>query len=148
MKPLSTPDVEQELSIPAVFGLSKTDRVDWSRLRGLTPEGIAKLSFYRVWTNAALGVFVAQLFLPTVGPLLLGLWFFALVAIQIHGAVRERQEAFDGSQGSPSAVARQMTMSVSCAVLWGVALAYFPQFGTQGEAMAMLIVAALLMALS
>ncbi|EAQ29451.1 sensory box/GGDEF family protein [Erythrobacter sp. NAP1] len=140
--------IEQDFSIAAVFGLSKKGKVDWSRLRGLQEAGIGKLTFYRAWTNAALGVFVAQMYATSVGPLTVGFWLATLIAIQLYGAFRERQHSRAGDGAVRSPFGWHMVFTVACGFLWSVPFVFFSQMGTPQEASALLVVAALLMALS
>ena len=141
--------VDQDLPFAAVLGLSKNNEADWSRLRGLQPEGFAKLTFYRAWVNAALGVFVAQMYLGTVGPLLVGLWLATLVAVHVRSALNDRQ-LVARNRDKPTAVRSrgQLMMTVCSSLLWGIALIGFTAAGTPEQAVAVLVVAVLLMATS
>lgn len=118
-------------------------------MRGLRPEGVAKLTFYRAWVNAALGLFVAQMYLHAVGLLWVALWLFGLVGVQIRGLLYDRRLAEMDREKAPKIASNgQLTTLVASALLWGIALIGFTQVGTTGQATALLVIAVLLMALS
>ena len=141
--------VDQELPVWAVLGLSRRGEIDWARLRGLHAEGLSKLTFYRAFVNAALGVFVAQMYLVSVGPLWVLAWLAALIGVQVRGAVHDRSLAqYDRTKSTPLQTNRQMVLTVCSALLWSIALIVFTAFGTPGQATAVLFVTAMLMATS
>jgi hypothetical protein len=68
-----------------VLGLSDKGDFDWARLRGMQYPALAKLVFYRVFSQAILALFVAQIYIAKVGLLAIACWFAAQAAIQWRG---------------------------------------------------------------
>lgn len=148
-EPVSPPakSADEELSIASILGLTDDGRVDWPRLRGLQTSEIAKLTFHRAYTHAALGVFVAQMYLSSVGILGVGLWFTMLLFVQIRGTLIDRQLAgIELVRGSKSHARHQTLTSFLSAALWTIPLLFFAPLGTASESTALLVVALLLIA--
>lgn len=142
-----TKAVDQTLPISAILGLSKDGGADWMRLRGLQSKGIAKLIFQRACTHILLAIFVAQMYLDSAGPHSVGIWFGALLLIQLHGAFSDRKMAKDTSEESYRQRSRQQgATSLLSALVWTVPVLLFAPVGTVAEATALLIGALLLVA--
>lgn len=139
--------IQKDLPISAVLGLSDKGDFDWVRLRGLQYAALAKLTFNRAFSHALFGVFVAQLYLADVGPLPIGVWIIALVAIHIRGAVVDRELAdADRRQVTRSEKYQHATTSVFSGLLWTVPIFAFAPHGAPGEAAALMVIALVLIA--
>jgi len=131
----------------AVLGLSDEGEVDWARLRGLQYAALAKLTFYRVYSHAVMSLFVAQIYLATVGPAWVTLWIAALLFVQVRGASIDRQFAGSEQRAITSGqFLEQSKTSVVSGVLWAVPILLFAPMGTFEQFAALLVVALLLMA--
>ncbi|MGB3807147.1 MAG: EAL domain-containing protein [Erythrobacter sp.] len=135
------------LPTAAVLGLSDEGEVDWSRLRGLQYAAMAKLTFYRVYSHAIMSLFVAQIYLATVGPAWVATWMGALILVQMHGARGDRQFADAGNrQVSTSQFLEQSKTSILAGILWAVPFLLFAPIGSLAQFAALLVVALLLLA--
>jgi diguanylate cyclase (GGDEF)-like protein/PAS domain S-box-containing protein len=143
---IQTPAADQELPISAILGLSDKGQADWPRLRGLEAGALAKLTFHRAFANAVLGLFVAQMYLPVVGPLWILLWLAALAGVQFYGVTADRRFVPVEGRAPHSQFRDQTTTSVLTALLWTVPLVGFAPFGGTGAATALLVITGLLMA--
>jgi len=141
--------IHEELPISAVLGLSDNGDIDWARLRGLQYAALARLTYYRAYVHAALGVFVAQMFLPHVSVLWIGLWLVGLAAVHMRGIMVDRNLAdADQRKVSRSEFNQHNAISVASAALWSVPLLFFAPYGPGSETSALYIVAMLLLTLS
>ncbi|MEP5937319.1 MAG: EAL domain-containing protein [Erythrobacter sp.] len=115
-----------KLPIAAVLGLSKADDAELTQLRGLQYATLASQSRSRVFIHVALAVLAVWLFLGSVAPLWLGLWFALVVTVQIRGASIEESFA-DGERRSVtrSEVLRHSVTPICSGILWAVPLTYF-----------------------
>lgn len=138
---------EPELSVSSVLGLADDSGIEWSRLRGLQKEEISKLTFYRAYTHAILGVFVAQMYLMSVGMLAVAAWYLALLTVQIRGAILDRRLIADRRSFAPATYARNQTFtSFMSAALWTIPILLFTAEGSPAETTALLVVTMLLIA--
>ena len=133
------------LPVSAVLGFSEKADLDWVRLRGLQPAVLAKLAFYRVFSIALLAIFVVQVFVKSVGILGVGAWFAVVLATYVRGYRLELALA-DGERKRVTRADynRQTASSAMSAGAWAIGLVAFPFFGTPGDLMALLVIAALL----
>lgn len=135
------------LPLKAVLGLSDKGDVDWTRLRGLQYSALARLAFYRVFSHAVLAVFVAQIFVKSVG--LLGIigWMALLGLVQARGYKIDCALADTERRRVTRAEFKDQTgTAVLSALVWAGAVVVFPFFGTSGDLMAMLMVVSLMVA--
>ncbi len=142
---ITVPARPAELPASVVLGFSDRGDVDWARLRGLQYSALAKIAFYRVFSHAVLAVFVAQIYMDTVGFLGIAAWMAMLAAVHARGYKLDLLLADTQRRRiSRNELNRQTMTAVFSGIVWAGAVAVFPFFGTQGELMAMLIVIALL----
>ena len=129
----------------AVLGLSDKGELDWARLRGLQYSALAKLAFYRVFSHAVLAVFVAQIYLGSVGPVGIGLWVALLAGVQYSGYKNDLSLAdAQRRRVTREEMKRQTLSAVLSAGVWAGAILVFPLFGGDREFMALLMVVALM----
>lgn len=134
-----------DLPLSAVLGLSDKGDLDWARLRGLQYSALAKLAFYRVFSNALLAVFVAQIYVKSVGLLGLMVWVALLAVVHARGYRLDLALADIDRRRITRAELNRQTMSAAMSgLIWAGAVVVFPFFGTEGDLMAMLMVVALL----
>lgn len=134
-----------DLPVSAVLGLSDKGDYDWARLRGLQYPALAKLAFYRTFTQAILAVFVAQIFVAEVGLIGMGLWMAVMAIVHWHGTRVDLALAdVDRRRVTRAEFMRQANTAVLSALVWGAAIVIFPFFGDPGDLMAMLMVVAIL----
>ena len=134
-----------DLPVSAVLGLSDKGDYDWARLRGLQYPALAKLAFYRTFTQAILAVFVAQIYLAEVGLIGIGVWMAVMAVVHWHGTRVDLSLAeVDRRRVTRAEFMRQANTAVLSALVWGAAIVIFPFFGDPGDMMAMLMVVAIL----
>ena len=144
---LAAQSIEQELPVSAVLGLSEKGQADWPRLRGLEEHDLSRLTFQRAYVHAALGLFVAQLYLASVGPLLIGVWLAGLSAVQIYGLWADRRNAAPRRiRGRQPAFRGHSVIAVASAALWVLPFVAFAPLGSNESLIALLAVIAVLMA--
>ena len=128
-----------------MLGLSDKGDFDWARLRGMQYPALAKLVFYRVFSQAILALFVAQIYIAKVGLLAIACWFAAQAAIQWRGTKIDLSLAdADRRRITRTEFHRQASTAMLSGLVWGVAIVVFPFFGTPGDLMALLIAVAIL----
>jgi diguanylate cyclase (GGDEF)-like protein/PAS domain S-box-containing protein len=138
-----------DLPVSAVLGLSDKGGYDWARLRGLQYPALAKIAFYRVYSQAIVAVLVAHIYIGTVGLAAILAWFACLTAVHWRGVRIDLSLAdADRRRISREEFWRQATTAMLSGLVWGVAIMFFPLFGTPGDLMAMLLVVAMLMSAS
>ncbi|BDW81977.1 GGDEF domain-containing protein [Erythrobacter sp. Dej080120_24] len=141
--------IHEELPISAVLGLSDNGDIDWARLRSLQYAALAKLTFYRAFVHAFLGIFVAQMFIPHISLMWIGLWLVALAAVHTRGLMVDRSLAdADQRKVSRSEFTQHNAISLASGVVWSVPLLFFAPYAPGAETAALYIVAMLLMTLS
>lgn len=135
------------LPVSAVLGLSDNGDLDWSRLRGLQYSALAKLAFYRVFSNAVLAVFVAQIYGRSVGVIGFLVWAALLAGVHMRGYKLDLALAdVERRRVTRAELNRQTISAALSAVIWAGAVVIFPFYGNEGDLMAMLMVVALLIA--
>ena len=135
-----------KLPLAAVLGLAKVDEGELAQLRGLQYSALAGQSRYRLLANVVMALVTVWLFLPSIAPLWLGLWFALVTTVQIRGVNFDRSLA-DGQRRNVSRdeVLRQSFTPTCSGVLWAVPLTYFGFIaGEVAHASAWAVVAALL----
>jgi len=137
----SPADISQQLPIATVLGFSAKGDLEWSRLRGLQYAALAKLTFYRAYAHAIMGVLVAHMYLDSVGPLWMGLWLFALVAVHIRGAFIDRKLSDDDRTTITNReLLNHLTTAAFAGALWMLAVVQFAAYGTGAEAMTLFVI--------
>ncbi len=135
------------LPVSAVLGLSDKGDLDWARLRGLQYSALAKLAFYRVFSNAILAVFVAQIYARSVGFIGFAVWAALLAFVHMRGYKLDLALAdIERRRITRAELNRQTMSSAVSALIWAGAVVIFPFYGNAGDLMAMLMVVALLVA--
>ncbi|MHA7819016.1 MAG: putative bifunctional diguanylate cyclase/phosphodiesterase [Erythrobacter sp.] len=138
---------EPQLSVSSILGLADDDSANWPRLRGLHPAEIAKLTFHRGYTHAALGIFVAQMYLASAGIVWVAVWFAALLCVQVRGALIDRRMVNVPKAFATKSYAHKQTATyVLSALVWAVPLLLFAPLGSSADATALLVVTMLLIA--
>ncbi len=138
-----------DLPVSAVLGLSDKGDYDWARLRGLQYPALAKLAFYRIFSQAIVAVFVAHIYISKVGLLAIVGWFACLAVVHWRGVRIDLSLAdADGRRITRDEFCQQASTPMLSGLVWGVAIILFPFFGTPGNLMAMLFVVAMLMSAS
>lgn len=141
--------MHEELPISAVLGLSEKGDIDWQRLRGLQYAALSRLTYYRALVHAVLGIFVAQMFVPYVSAIWLGVWVLALGAVHIRGVMVDRSLAdADQRRVSRSEFTQHAVTSIASALLWAVPMIFFAPYGSTEDVAALFIVVMLLLSLS
>ena len=145
--PPSNQATPQDLPISAVFGLSKAGDYDWSRLRGLQYATLSKLTFHRAFAHMLLGVFVAQLYLPYIGPLWVGLWLGGLALVHFRAAKLDRAAAASAGRTDPTSdLFRQGSTAVLSGIAWAIPILGFAPMGGAAELTALHFIAVILVA--
>ena len=136
-----------DLSISQVLGLTPQAGTDWVRLRGLDYEQLSKLSFHRIYANAALALVIAAIYSPYVPFYWLLLWLAAHGAVHYHGRCNDLKLAeFDSRTMTGSEFHRQSIPTAITAALWLAAMFIFSPHGDISGLLALLMIHALLMA--
>lgn len=131
----------------AVLGLSDEGDIDWSRVRGKQYEALSRLTFARVYLQAMMSVFVAQLYLATLEPTWVLGWMTALALVQTRAVRIERDFADAGHRHvSSSQFLEQSKSSMLSGLLWAAAIVFFAPEGTIAQFAALLVVTMVLMA--
>jgi diguanylate cyclase (GGDEF)-like protein/PAS domain S-box-containing protein len=143
--PSSVP--QEELTIPAVLGFNSKSAADWGRLRGLQYNGLERLSFQRIYSNAVLALVVVYVLGPSAGLLPLLAWLGLLAAAQYNGRRIDLALADVGSRGMTRDEFRRQGISASAAALvWLIPLYAFASPARTDELLGLFIIYALLMA--
>lgn len=125
----------------AVLCLSGKSGYDWTRLRGLDYATLSKLTFYRAIGHAIMGLFVAQMYIGVVGPVLIALWLSLLCVVHVRGLLIDRRLAlFDQIEPTGGTVFEHTLTAILSSVLWCAPLLLFAPMGTPNDAIALLIV--------
>ncbi|WP_299191751.1 GGDEF and EAL domain-containing protein [uncultured Erythrobacter sp.] len=133
--------ISQQLPIATVLGFSDKGDLEWSRLRGLQYAAVARLTFYRAYAHAIMGLIVAYMYLDSVGPIWVGLWLLALASVHFRGTMIDRKLADAESRKITNReFANHLSTAVLSGVLWTLAVLQFSALGTGEEAMALLII--------
>jgi diguanylate cyclase (GGDEF)-like protein/PAS domain S-box-containing protein len=139
------PTIQQVLPLSAVLGLSDKGDFDWARLRGLQYVALAKLTFNRAYAHALLGLFVAQMYLASVGPIWVGAWYAALAAVHIRGAKVDRRLAdADRRKVSNAEAYQHAATSIFSGLLWIVPILVFAPMGPPSAAAVLLVITIIL----
>ena len=143
--PSSVP--QEELTIPAVLGFNSKSAADWGRLRGLQYNGLERLSFQRIYSNAVLALVVVYVLGPSAGLLPLLAWLGLLAAAQYNGRRIDLALADLGSRGMTRDEFRRQGISASAAaVVWLIPLYAFASPVRTDELLSLFTIYALLMA--
>ena len=137
----------QDLSISDVLGLTNTSGLDWSRLRGLSPDELARLSFQRIYANAVIALLVVFTLGEAAGPLAITVWLAVQIGVQLYGRRMDLALADLSSRGMTAEdFRRQAISSVLTAVVWLIPLVAFADRADPNQMMALTLIYALLMA--
>ncbi len=148
-EPLPAQAAEEDLPILAVLGLSEKSDIDWLRLRGIQGDKHARYTFYRAYGHAILGVFVAQIYLGSVGLGWLALWLIALVGANTYGAIFDRKVVETARTADfKSPVKPMLAIAMLSGLIWAVPYLFFAPYGSPADLTALLIVTVILLATS
>jgi diguanylate cyclase (GGDEF)-like protein/PAS domain S-box-containing protein len=130
-----------------VLGLTSKTGMDWSRLRGLQYNGLERLSFQRIYSNAVLALVVVYVFGPSAGGLSLLAWLGALAGVQYAGRRIDLALADVVNRGMTREEFRRQGISASVAgVVWLIPLYAFAMPARTDEILALFTIYMLLMA--
>ncbi len=137
------------LPISDVLGLSRNPAFDPARLRGDDYAELAYASRNRMFANALVMLFVCVVFMPLIGPPLVGPWALLLGFILFKARQTDMRLVNPGSRSAAAELERwQLTYAVAAAVCWVGALLAFPALAGGAEAITMVLVLMVLMACS
>lgn len=114
------------LTSAAVLGLTNPQGEDWSRLRGLQYSALGRLTRTRFLSNLLLALVAVLVLKDSVGIGWLGLWFAAVLAVQLRGAKVDRELAdSDRRQIRLHDMLSHSLTSLASGALWAIALFAF-----------------------
>lgn len=135
------PALPADLPIADVLGLSRNPAFDPARLRGDEFSELARASRNRILANALVIVFVASVFIPLIGWLIVGLWAGALGFVLTKSRQTDMMLVDPGSYGPHATLAHlQNLYAVASALCWVTALLLFPWLADGAQATMMLLV--------
>lgn len=142
----STPVVPGELSIADVLGLSRNPAFDPARLRGDEYTELANASRNRLFANTLVMAFVAIVFAPLIGLMIVIPWG-AVLAVVLYKSRQTDLLLADPAQrpGAASLERWQNVNAVAAAACWLAALWSFPFLANGAEQMTLLLVVLVLM---
>jgi diguanylate cyclase (GGDEF)-like protein/PAS domain S-box-containing protein len=140
------PAIPADLPISDVLGLSRNPAFDPTRLRGDEYAELAQASRNRMLANALVMAFVALVFAPLIGLMVVVPW----VAVMAYILYRSRQTDLllvdPNNRAGPAALERWQNFNAAAgAVCWVVALFAFPALGGGAEQMTLLLVVLVMM---
>ncbi len=129
-----------------VLGLSSNPAFDPTRLRGDEYAELAQASRNRMLANALVGAFVASIFAPLVGLLIVTPWAALLAFILYRSRQTDLLLVDPTYRAGPAAIARtQNVNAIASAFCWVAALLAFPMLADGAQATAMLMVVMVMM---
>lgn len=130
-----------------MLGLTSKGGADWARLRGLQYNGLARLSFHRIYANAVLALVVVYVLGPSAGPLPLLAWLCLQAGVQYNGRRIDLALADVANRGMTRDEFRRQGISASAAALvWLIPLYAFASPARADELLALFAIYMLLMA--
>jgi len=129
-----------------ILGLSSNPAFDPTRLRGDEYAELAQASRNRMLANALVGAFVASIFAPLIGLLIVTPWA-ALLAVILYRSRQTDLLLVDPTyRAGPAAIARTQNFNaIASALCWVAALLAFPLLADGAQATAMLMVVMVMM---
>ena len=135
-----------DLPISDILGLSRNPAFEPTRLRGDEYAELAQASRNRMLANALVAAFVASVFAPLIGLLIVAPWAGLLSFILYKSRQTDLLLVETGQRTSSSVLERSQNInSIASAVCWVVALLVFPFMADGAQATTMLLIALVLM---
>lgn len=129
-----------------VLGLSSNPAFDPTRLRGDEYAELAQASRNRMLANALVGAFVASIFAPLIGLLIVTPWAALLAFILYRSRQTDLLLVDPTYRAGPAAIARTQNFNaIASALCWVAALLAFPLLADGAQATAMLMVVMVMM---
>ena len=140
------PPIAAELPISDILGLSRNPAFEPTRLRGDEYAELAQASRNRMLANALVAAFVASVFAPLIGLVIVVPWAALLSLILYKSRQTDLLLVDTGQRIAPSALERSQNInSIASAACWVAALLVFPTMADGAQATTMLLVALVLM---
>ena len=129
-----------------VLGLSRNPAFDPTRLRGDEYSELAQASRNRMFANALVAVYVASIFAPLIGFVIVAPWAGLLAAILFKSRQTDLLLVDTQNRTAPAALERSQNLnSVAAALCWVAALLVFPALAGGAQAITMVLIAMVLM---
>jgi diguanylate cyclase (GGDEF)-like protein/PAS domain S-box-containing protein len=129
-----------------ILGLSSNPAFDPTRLRGDEYAELAQASRNRMLANALVGAFVASIFAPLIGLLIVTPWAALLAFILYRSRQTDLLLVDPTYRAGPAAIARTQNFNaIASACCWVAALLAFPLLADGAQATAMLMVVMVMM---
>ncbi len=125
-----------------VLGLTRNPAFDPMRLRGDEQAELAQASRHRMHANALVGAFVAAMFAPLIGLLVVGPWMLALAAALYRSRQTDMMLIDPQAGAAPATLERWQNLNaIAAALCWVGALLGFPALagGAQHEATLLIV---------
>jgi diguanylate cyclase (GGDEF)-like protein/PAS domain S-box-containing protein len=140
------PPIAAELPISDILGLSRNPAFEPTRLRGDEYAELEQASRNRMLANALVAAFVASVFAPLIGLVIVVPWAALLSLILYKSRQTDLLLVDTGQRIAPSALERSQNInSIASAACWVAALLVFPTMADGAQATTMLLVALVLM---
>ena len=145
----SVDDLPANLSVADIVGLSTSEEVDWTRLRGLQYARIADRTHLRAAIQLAFGILAFSLLFGAVQTWILSVWFVAFAVVSGHGAFFEPTFA-DAERRVVQRweISRQAATPLFSGLCWSVVLAFFAPLAPPSVAATLWAIAATMFALA
>jgi diguanylate cyclase (GGDEF)-like protein/PAS domain S-box-containing protein len=141
-----SPPSAVELPISDILGLSSNPAFDPTRLRGDEYAELAKASRNRMLANALVVAFVASIFAPLIGLLIVTPWAALLAFILYRSRQTDLLLVDPTYRAGPAALAQtQNVNAIASALCWVAALIAFPLLADGAQATAMLLIVMVMM---
>lgn len=141
-----SPPSAVELPISDILGLSSNPAFDPTRLRGDEYAELAKASRNRMLANALVVAFVASIFAPLIGLLIVTPWAALLAFILYRSRQTDLLLVDPTYRAGPAALAQtQNVNAIASALCWVAALIAFPLMADGAQATAMLLIVMVMM---
>ncbi len=130
-----------------MLGLTGKSGADWTRLRGLQYNGLERLSFQRIYSNAVLALVLVYVLGPATGPLPMLVWLCLHIAVLYNGRRIDLALADVANRGmTRDEFRRQGISAAAAAVVWLIPLYAFVSPARTDDMLALFTIYALLMA--
>jgi len=140
------PSIAADVPISDILGLSRNPAFEPTRLRGDEYAELAQASRNRMLANALVAAFVASVFAPLIGFVIVVPWAGLLSLILYKSRQTDLLLVETGQRVAPSALERSQNInSIASAMCWVAALLVFPAMADGAQATTMLLIALVLM---
>ncbi|MCM0001290.1 MAG: GGDEF domain-containing protein, partial [Erythrobacter sp.] len=143
------PALPAELPLSDVLGLTRNPAFDATRLRGEDVAGLTRASRNRMIANAMIAAFVASIFAPLIGFMVVLLWMAVLAAILLRTRQTDMLLVDTAARVSAASLERAQNINaLAGAACWVAATLLFPWLADGVQATAMLLTILALMSAS